>query len=247
MHLFLPETKVISTCAENGAKLGVVLQNRFNPPMADVKNLLQEDGLGELLLGNATVRWYRPQQYYEDEWHGTREMDGGVLLNQAIHHVDALNWLMGDVHSVFAYMDTLAHQIETPDVAVATIRFVNGAMATIEASTVSYPKNIEGSVALFGERGSVKIGGTALNRKVFWKVDGQLDLEKDILAKEAIDPPTVYGYSHKTQIKEMIAAVREDRQPLTNGYEARRSLHLVLAMHESAETGGEVILNPCCR
>ena len=155
-----------------------------------------------------------------------------VPLNQAIHHIDALSWLMGETYSVYAHMDTLAHQIETPDVAVAVIRFKNGALGTVEASTFTYPQNIEGSVAVFGERGSVKIGGIALNRREFWKVDGQLHLEREILAREMVDPPTVYGYSHREQIAEMMAAIEEERQPATSGLEARKSLQLVLSIHE---------------
>jgi predicted dehydrogenase len=236
--------EIIKACEEAGVTLGVVLQNRFNPPMREVQRLVAEGDLGKLLLGNATVRWYRPQEYYEDTWHGTWAMDGGVLLNQAIHHVDALQWVMGDVRSVFAHMDTLAHQIETPDVAVAVIRFKSGALGTIEASTITYPQNIEGSVAFFGERGSVKVGGTALNRKVFWKIEGGLDLEREILAREAIDPPSVYGYSHREQIAEMISAIRENRQPITSGYEARKSLQTVLSIHDSAMKGEEIFLDP---
>jgi predicted dehydrogenase len=234
---------LINACEKAGVVLGVVLQNRFNPPMQEVRRVTMQGELGRLLVGNATVRWYRPQEYYMDEWHGSWAMDGGVLLNQAIHHVDALQWIMGDVQSVFAHMDTLGHQIETPDVAVAVLKFRSGALGTVEASTITYPQNIEGSVAFFGERGSVKIGGTALNRKVFWKVDGILDLEREILAREAIDPPSVYGYSHHAQIAEMIAAVQENRQPMTSGDEARKSLRTVLAIHESARSGVEIFLD----
>ena len=234
---------LIEGCREAGIRLGVVLQNRFNPPMQDLRALVDSGRLGRLLLGNATVRWFRPQSYYEDGWHGTWAMDGGVLLNQSIHHVDALIWMMGEVRSVFAYTDTLAHDIEVPDVGVAVLRFASGAVATIETSTFAYPQNIEGSVALFGEKGSVKVGGTALNRKVFWKVEGMLELERDLLAREAVDPPSVYGLSHRAQILEMIAAVREDRDPLTDGPEARRSLAVVQAIHASAREGREIALS----
>src|SRR5690606_14400719 len=135
-------------------------------------------------LGNATVRWYRAQEYYEDGWHGTLAMDGGgALMNQSIHHVDALIWLMVQpVESVFAYTATLAHRMEAEDTVVAAIRFSSGALASIEASTITYPTDLEGSLTLLGERGSVKIGGVALNRKDFWKLDGELDREAEILS-----------------------------------------------------------------
>lgn len=233
---------LISACEQAGVTLGVVLQNRFNPPMRDLRALVDSGALGRLMLGNATVRWYRPQEYYEDEWHGTWAMDGGALMNQSIHHIDALQWLMGDVESVFAYAGTLGHRMEAEDVGVAVLRFKNGAIGGIEGSTITWPENLEGSVALFGERGSVKVGGTALNRKVFWKVEGQLEHEREMLMRESVDPPSVYGYSHREQIIEMAAAIREGRTPSTHGREARRSLALVCAIYESVRTRREVTL-----
>ncbi len=231
---------LINACDAEGVTLGVVLQNRFNPPMRDLRALVDSGDLGKIVLGGITVRWYRPQEYYEDGWHGTWAMDGGALMNQSIHHIDALQWLMGDVESVFAYTGTLVHTMEAEDVGVAVVKFKSGALATIEGSTVTYPENLEASIALFGEKGSVKVGGTALNRKVFWKIAGQTEHEREILTREAVDPPTVYGYSHREQIIEMLDAVRENRRPSTHGREARRSLALVSALYESARTRREI-------
>lgn len=225
---------------ETGRKLCVVLQNRYNPPMQDLRRVVDSGRLGRLLLGSATVRWYRPQEYYEDEWHGTWAMDGGALMNQSIHHIDALQWLMGAPASVFAYTATLAHRMEAEDAGVAVIRFRNGALGTVEGSTITYPENLEGSVAIFGERGSLKVGGTALNRKTIWKIEGELEHEKELLTRDQLDPASVYGTSHSAVIADMIAAVREDRPPKTNGLEARRSVALVLAIYESARTGRPV-------
>jgi UDP-N-acetyl-2-amino-2-deoxyglucuronate dehydrogenase len=229
--------RIIAAAALTGVKLCVVLQNRYNPPMQDLRRVVDEGRLGRLILGNATVRWYRPQEYYEDGWHGTWAMDGGALMNQSIHHIDALQWLMGDVQSVFAYTATLAHRMEAEDTGVAVLRFANGAVGSVEGSTVTYPENLEGSVALFGECGSVKVGGTALNRKVFWKIAGEVEHERELLTREQVDPPSVYGQSHKTVIADMIAAIQEDRPPRTTGLEARKSVALVLAMYESARRG----------
>jgi UDP-N-acetyl-2-amino-2-deoxyglucuronate dehydrogenase len=234
--------KLIETCEECGVTLGVVLQNRFNPPMRDLRALVDSGKLGKVMLGNACVRWYRPQEYYEDEWHGTWALDGGALMNQSIHHIDALRWLMGEVASVYAYTATLGHKMEAEDVGVAVLKFKSGALATIEGSTVTYPENLEGSVALFGERGSVKVGGTALNRKVFWKVAGELEHEREMLTREEVDPPSVYGYSHREQIAEMVDSIREKRRPSTHGREARKSLELVCAIYESSRTGCEINL-----
>jgi len=234
---------LIKAADENDVKLCVVLQNRYNPPLMEAHKAVTEGLLGRILLGNATVRWYRPQEYYEDDWHGTWAMDGGALMNQCIHHIDALQWLMGPVESVYAYTATLAHNIEVEDTGVVVIKFKNGALATIEGSTVTYPENLEGSVAVFGEKGSIKVGGTALNRIVIWKLEGQLEDEREILTQERLDPPSVYGPSHRAVLADMITAIRDDRHPHTNGKEARRSLMLVEKIYESARNKEEVNIN----
>lgn len=231
---------MIRVAEETGRKLCVVLQNRYNPPMQDLKRVVESGRLGRLLLGNATVRWYRTQEYYEDDWHGTWAMDGGALMNQSIHHIDALQWLMGAPQSVFAYTATLAHRMEAEDTGVAVVRFRSGALGVIEGSTITYPENLEGSVAVFAERGSLKVGGTALNRKVIWKVEGELEHEKEWLTRDQLDPASVYGTSHSAVIADMISAVLDDRPPKTNGYEARKSVALVLAIYESARSGRPV-------
>jgi UDP-N-acetyl-2-amino-2-deoxyglucuronate dehydrogenase len=235
--------RMIGAARVYGLKLCVVLQNRYNPPMQDLKQVVESGMLGRLLLGNATVRWYRPQEYYEDGWHGTWAMDGGALMNQSIHHIDALQWLLGRPESVFAYSATLAHRMEAEDIGVASIRFHGGTLGVVEGSTVTYPENLEGSVAVFGERGSLKVGGTALNRKVLWKVAGELEHEKELLTREQVDPPSVYGTSHRAVIADMIEAILVNRVPKTDGREAKKSLALVLAMYESARTGQPVNLD----
>ena len=229
--------RMIAAAEASRLKLCVVLQNRYNPPMQDLKRVVSSGRLGRLLMGNATVRWYRPQEYYEDGWHGTWAMDGGALMNQSIHHIDALQWLMGRPESVFAYTATLAHRLEAEDTGVAVIRFQGGTLGVVEGSTITYPENLEGSIAVFGEHGSLKVGGTALNRKVIWKVRDELEHEKELLTRDQVDPPTVYGGSHQAVIADMVSAVTGDREPHTNGDEAIRSLALVLAMYESARTG----------
>ena len=235
--------RMIATAKSTGVKLCVILQNRYNPPMQDLRRVVDEGKLGKILLGNATVRWYRPQEYYEDGWHGTWAMDGGALMNQSIHHIDALQWLMGEVESVFAYTATLAHKMQAEDTGVAVIKFKSGAMGSVEGSTMTFPENLEGSVALFGERGSVKVGGTALNRKVIWKIAGELEHENLLLRRDEVDPPSVYGTSHRAVITDMIAAIEQNRAPTTDGIAARKSVALVLAMYESARTGQPVRMN----
>jgi len=235
--------QVVDAIHKTKRKLCVVLQNRFNPPVQELKALIEAGGLGNTLLGNATVRWYRPQEYYEDGWHGTRELDGGAFLNQSIHHIDALQWLMDKpVESVFSYTATLLHKMEMEDVGVAVMRFKGGALGVVEASTITYPENLEGSVSIFGDKGSIKIGGTALNRKAIWKVEGSLEHEREILTRDQLDPAGVYGKSHKAVILDMMDAIENDREPKTNYFEARKSVALVQAMYESAKSGCEVCL-----
>ena len=236
--------RMIAAAKEADRKLCIVLQNRYNPPMQDFYRAIRDGKIGRVLLGSVTVRWYRPQEYYNDGWHGTKSMDGGALMNQSIHHIDALQWLVGvPVKSVFAYTATLAHQMEAEDAGVVVVKFENGALATIEGSTVTYPQNLEASVALFGEKGSLKVGGTALNRKVFWKIAGEIEHEKELLTREEVDPPSIYGASHRHVIEDMMQAIDENREPQTNGAEGRKSLVLVNAMYESARTAREVFLS----
>ena len=232
--------RMIEASRRTGKRLCIVLQNRYNAPMRDLRRVVDEGSLGRLYLGSATVRWYRPQEYYEDDWHGTHAMDGGALMNQSIHHIDALQWIMGDVESLFASTATLAHQMEAEDVGVATLRFRSGALGVVEGSTLTWPQNLEGSVAIFGEKGSVKVGGTALNRKVMWKIDGQLQHEREVLSHDEVDPPSVYGQSHKQVFQEMVAALHQDRDHEMNGPQARKSVAIVAAMYESSRTGRQI-------
>ena len=228
-------------CRESGVKLTVVLQNRYNGPMKRLRETVEAGKMGRLLLGTVTVRWYRPQEYYSgDTWHGTWAMDGGALINQSIHHLDALQWMMGEPQAVFAYTATLAHKMEAEDTGVGVVRFKGGALGSIEGSTITYPANIEGSLALFGERGSVKIGGNSLDRIAFWKVEGELEHEQEILRRQELDPPPNRYLSHSMVLDDMVRAIREDRQPSTNGAEGRRSLALVMALYQSAREGREI-------
>jgi UDP-N-acetyl-2-amino-2-deoxyglucuronate dehydrogenase len=163
-------------------------------------------------------------------------MDGGALMNQSIHHIDALQWLMGEVDNVFAYTATLAHKMEAEDMGVAVLHFTSGALGSVEGSTITFPENLEGSVAVFGGRGSAKIGGTALNRKVLWKIEGQIEHER---VADAGSSGSAICLWHQPQavLADMLNAIREDYQPETNGTEARTSLALVLAIYESARSG----------
>ncbi len=225
---------MIAAARAADVRLGVVLQNRYNPPLQAAYAAVRGGYLGRLHLGAATVRWYRPQAYYEDDWHGLQAMGGGALINQSIHHIDALLWLFDEpVASLFAYTGTLAHRMEAEDAGVAVLRFASGALATIEGSTVTAPRNLEGSVAVFGPDGAIKIGGTALNRREIWEIAAGAGEPPP----DPPDPPSVYGHSHRLVIADMAAAVREGRPPRTDGHAARQSLAVVEMIYESVRTG----------
>lgn len=234
---------MIAAAKANNVKLCVAFQNRYNPPIQDLRAVMDAGKLGQLRLANVTVRWYRTQEYYEDGWHGTWAMDGGALMNQSIHHVDALMWMMGEpLESVFAYSATLAHRMEAEDTIVAVLRFASGALASIEASTITFPTDLEGSVTFLGQTGSIKIGGVSLNRKEMWKIDGELDQEPAILNGDQNDPKNVYGSSHPHVFADLVAAIQGDREPFINGEQGRGALQAVLAVYESARTGQPVVL-----
>lgn len=230
---------MVQTAKKVKKKLCVALQNRYNPPIIELKQALDRGDFGALLLCNATIRWYRPQSYYEDGWHGTKSMDGGVLFNQAIHYVDILQWLMGDIDSVFSFTGTLAHKIDIDDACVASLRFKNGSLGSLEASTITFPRNIEGSIAVFGKRGSVKIGGTALNQKKLWCFSPS-DSVEEIPALVASEENAIYGESHKRVVDDMIDALINDREPQINGEEGRKSIAIVNAIYRSASVGSSV-------
>ena len=233
---------LINTCAHYNVALGVILQNRYNFPMKDLKREIENKTLGRLLMISSGVRWYRPERYYDDVWHGTKGMGGGVLLNQACHHLDALEWIGGPIESVKAYHGTLARKIECPDAVVASFKFKNGALGMLEASVLSYPKNVEGSITVMGTNGTVKVGGHSLNEKEIWRIGGALDEEINILDLSRRDTRDVYGRGHKYQYADFIRALLVKGKPKPDGIDGIKSLRLALAIHEAAEENREVIV-----
>jgi len=173
---------MIEACDKNNIKLFVIKQNRFNLPIVKLRDAIDARRFGKLVLGTVRVRWARHQSYYDqDSWRGTWEMDGGVLTNQASHHVDMLEWMMGDVESVFAKMTTALADIETEDTAIVTLKFKNGALGIIEATTAARPTNIEGSISILGENGTVVVGGIAVNEMKTWKFVEPLEEDSEVL------------------------------------------------------------------
>lgn len=234
---------MIRACDVAGARLFVVKQNRFNVPVVKVREALERGRFGKLVLGTVRVRWCRTQAYYDqDAWRGTWALDGGVLSNQASHHVDLLEWMMGDVESVFAHSSTSLARIEAEDTAVVLLRFVSGALGIIEATTAARPVDLEGSLSLLGEGGAAEIGGFAVNEMKVWRFSQPQDGDEDILSRFSVNPPNVYGFGHKAYYDHVIDCIIHGRRQLVDGLEGRKSLELISAIYESIETGKEVNL-----
>lgn len=234
--------QMIRACDENDVRLFIVKQNRFNAPVLKAREVMDSGGFGKMVMGTVRVRWCRPQEYYDqDAWRGTWALDGGVLANQASHHIDILEWFMGDVESVFAYSSTALVNIEAEDTAVVVLKFRSGALGVIEATTAVRPENLEGSLSLIGDKGSVEIGGTALNEVRVWKFANSVESEEGI-DELSTDPPDVYGFGHAAYYRHVAEALSGRAGQLVDGLAGRKSLELITAIYESIETGKEVRL-----
>lgn len=234
---------MIRLCSENGVKLFVIKQNRFNVPVMKLRQAVESGRFGKPVLGTVRVRWCRTQEYYDAaDWRGTWALDGGVFANQASHHVDLLEWMMGEVESVFAKTATILVDIETEDTGVAVLKFRNGALGVIEATTATRPKDLEGSISILGERGTVEIGGFAVNQMKVWQFVDQKDEDREVLEKFSVNPPNVYGFGHQMYYEHVVDCIVNDKKALVDGFEGRKSLELISAIYESVETGKEVPL-----
>ncbi len=235
--------EMIRACDRYGVRLFVVKQNRFNVPVIKLREALEGGRFGKPILGTVRVRWCRPQSYYDqDSWRGTWALDGGVLTNQASHHIDLLEWMMGEVDSVFAKSTTALADIEVEDTAVVILKFRSGALGVIEATTATRPADLEGSISILGEKGTVEIGGFAVNEMKVWRFESPTPEDTEVLEKYSVNPPNVYGFGHKAYYDHVINCVTQDQPHLVDGLEGRRSLELISAIYESVETGREVPL-----
>ncbi len=235
--------RMVTECDAAGVRLFVVKQNRLNVPVVKAREALDAGRFGQLVLGTVRVRWCREQDYYDqDEWRGTWAQDGGVLANQASHHVDLLRWFMGPVESVHARGITALVDIETEDTAVATLKFRNGAVGVIEATCAARPRDMEGSLSILGATGAVEIGGFAVNKTRIWQFTESLPSDLDVLEKFSVNPPNVYGFGHQAFYEHIVDVLAGTVRPLVDGHEGRQSLELIMALYESMASGKEVPL-----
>ncbi|MBW8350290.1 Gfo/Idh/MocA family oxidoreductase [Bacillus sp. IITD106] len=228
---------IIDSCKENGVKLAVLHPNRFRPAMIELKKAVDQNRFGKFSHANATVRWNRNQEYFDQApWRGTKSLDGGVLMNQAIHNLDLLLWFMGDIEEVYSMSATRLRNIEAEDVSTGLVRFKSGALGVIEAATTIYPKNFEESLSIFGENATVKIGGTTANFIEHWVMEG-ISSDSVLQLKQSIDNNPYGKPGHQCIIEDMVQAINENRDPIVSGEEGIKALQLVAGLYQSAEKG----------
>ncbi|KMT22613.1 Gfo/Idh/MocA family protein [Clostridium cylindrosporum] len=241
MALSVDDADEMIKCArENNVKLCVSHQNRFNKPIQDLRRAIEENRFGRVINGTARILWNRNMGYYtQAPWRGTWAQDGGTLMNQCIHNIDLLQWMMNsEVDTVYAQCDTFIRDIEAEDFGAIIVRFKSGAIGIIEGTACVYPKNLEETLSIFGEKGTVCIGGLAVNKIENWKFeDSSENEEADILKAQDADPDTVYGFGHIPLFKDVIDAIKTGREPLVNGEEGKRGMAIILGAYKSRITG----------
>ena len=228
---------LIAEADRRGLKLCACHQNRFNKSIQKIRDAVEQGRFGRMLHGAAHIRWNRGPGYYQQApWRGTWAQDGGALMNQCIHNIDLLRWMMGDkVTEVMAYTDNLEHDyIQAEDLGLALVRFAGGAYGLIEGTTNVYPHNLEETLYLFGQDGTVKAGGKSVNSIEEWEFRDGLDDPEKVKRQFGENPPNVYGYGHTPLYADVIDAIRNDRPPYVDGRAGMRALELVLAIYKSA-------------
>lgn len=236
---------IIEAAERKGVKVCACHQNRFNKSVQQIRKAVEKHRFGRMFYGTAHIRWCRDHEYYDRaSWRGTWEQDGGALMNQCIHNIDLLRWMLGDdIVEVVGMTDRLNHPyIEAEDLGIALVRFANGSYGIIEGTTDIYPKNLEETLYLFGEKGTIKAGGQSVNIIEEWRFADMLDDPEEVKARFNENPPNVYGFGHTPLYADVIDAIKNDRQPYVDAKAGKRALELVLAIYKSAQTGQSVKL-----
>jgi predicted dehydrogenase len=241
--------EMIALAKKNKRKLAVCFQNRFNAPIQRLRTALEAGRFGRVLHGMVQIRWNRNDAYYaEAPWRGTWEQDGGTLMNQCTHGIDLLQWMMGeDAVRVQAQTRRFMRPIEAEDFGAAVVEFANGAVGIIEGSADVFPTNLSETLSIFGEKGTVVVGGLAVNKMETWRfadANSAGDTEEKVLNPNEDDPPTVYGFGHSALFKDFVDAMETDREPAISGEKGRKALEIILGIYQSQKTGKPVDL-PC--
>jgi len=239
---WLDGKRMVTACDAAGVRLFVVKQNRHNATLQLLKRAVDQGRFGRIYMVAINAFWTRPQSYYDEAaWRGTWEFDGGALMNQASHYVDLLDWLIGPVESVQAYTATLARDIEVEDTGVMSIRWRSGALGTVSVTMLTFPKNLEGSITVIGEKGTVRLGGVAVNEIQHWEfAEPHADNQK--VREASYETASVYGFGHPLYYENVIGALRGEGEAQTDGREGLRSLEVLIATYLSARDGRRVAL-----
>ncbi len=233
--------RMVKNCDDAGVRLFVVKQNRRNPTLQLLKRAVYENRFGKIHMVHINVFWTRPQEYYDQaEWRGTWEFDGGAFMNQASHYVDLLDWLIGPIDKVQAMMST-TRDIEVEDTGVLNIKWRNGALGSMSVTMLTYPNNLEGSITILGEKGTVRVGGVAVNDIQHWEFDESRDYDDEI-QKANYKTTSIYGFGHPLYYKNVIDVIRGKCEPETDGREGLKSLEILIAAYLSARDGKTVSL-----
>lgn len=234
--------RMVKACDEARVRMFVVKQNRRNATLQLLKNAVEKRRFGKIYMVNVNVFWTRPQEYYDAaKWRGTWEFDGGAFMNQASHYVDLLDWLIGPVESVQAYTATLARNIEVEDSGVMSIKWRSGALGSMNVTMLTYPRNLEGSITIIGEKGTVRIGGVAVNEIQHWEF-ADTDPEDEKIKSANYETTSVYGFGHPLYYKNVIDVMRGEAEAETDGREGLKSLELLIATYLSARDGKRISL-----
>jgi len=233
---------MVRECDRAGVRLFVVKQNRRNATLQLVKRAIDKGRFGRIYMVTINVFWARPQSYYDSaKWRGTWEFDGGALMNQASHYVDLVDWLIGPVESVQAYVATLARNIQVEDTATVAVRWRSGALGSVNVTMLAYPRNLEGSITIIGERGAVKVGGVAVNQIEHWEFADE-DPDDQQVKGASYETTSVYGFGHPLYYDNVIRTLRGECEPETDGREGLRSLEILIASYLSARDNHRVAL-----
>lgn len=234
--------QMVKACDKAAVRLFVVKQNRRNATLQLLKKAIEQGRFGKIYLANINVFWTRPQDYYDQaSWRGTWEFDGGAFMNQASHYIDLIHWLLGPVASVQAMMGTLGREIETEDTGVVNIRWRSGAMGSVNVTMLSYPKNYEGSITILGEKGTVRIGGVAVNAIEHWEFADKRQEDEQIKSAN-YQTTSVYGFGHPLYYDNVINTLQGNEEPETDGREGLSSLEVLIAAYRAARDGNTVHL-----
>jgi UDP-N-acetyl-2-amino-2-deoxyglucuronate dehydrogenase len=234
--------RMLKACDEAGVRLFVVKQNRRNVTLQLLKKAIDKKRFGKIYMVNLNVFWTRPQTYYDQGgWRGRWEYDGGAFMNQASHYVDLVSWLIGPLESLQAYTATLGRDIEAEDTGVISLKWRSGALGSMNVTMLTYPKNLEGSITILGEKGTVKIGGMAVNEVQHWEFE-DTDPDDTSVKDASYETTSVYGLGHPLYYDNVINVFLGDAEPETDGREGLKSLEVIIATYLSARDGKRVAL-----